>query len=433
MKLGLGLGLGSSTLPWFLSPVLKADSVLPSLVLDYENGRYAVNQQPKTFSDIHTFTRSSTATYVDESGEIQTAAINEPRFDYSTGMRKLLMEEQRTNLLERAVPSLAYWDSDNIASDDTDTTIAPDGTLARKFVPGETSSIHRIMLSTTIVDATVYTFSAYVKPAGYNYFYVNGMAGSNIGQVSFNLSTGEVNVATNGTGTIEDVGNGWYRVTVTATSVGTVAQPYLQINSTNAAKDDTFTGDGTSGIYIWGTQLEAGSYPTSYIPTTGVPSTRIADSCTIQGTTFSDWYNQSEGAFIIDQTRAYADEAIFMTLLEADNGTLSERIALNFSGLGLTRASIEVDDGGVSQGRAAINYGGMEPHAILGVGYEENNFICAINGSTATDTSGTVPTPDRLVIYSRSTASNPTTGWVKSILYYPVNLEEATFASETTV
>jgi hypothetical protein len=54
-------------------------------------------------------------------------------------------------------------------------------------------------------------------------------------------------------------------------------------------------GDGTSGVYLWGAQLEEGSFPTSYIPTTSSTVTRAADVASITGTNFSSWYNQSEG------------------------------------------------------------------------------------------------------------------------------------------
>ncbi len=84
---------------WFLSAALELDNTLPEMVAQYDQNRYAVGGIPKTFAELHTFTRSTSATYEDASGIIQTAAINEARFNYKNGVALgLLLETAATNL-----------------------------------------------------------------------------------------------------------------------------------------------------------------------------------------------------------------------------------------------------------------------------------------------------------------------------------------------
>ena len=99
-----------SSLPWYT--LGKADDTNPSFWADFANNRYAVNGAAEAFSDIFTFTRSTTGTYFDANGVMQTAAINTPRFDHNplTGEKLgLLIEEQRTNLVFRSGDIAGYW------------------------------------------------------------------------------------------------------------------------------------------------------------------------------------------------------------------------------------------------------------------------------------------------------------------------------------
>jgi hypothetical protein len=112
----------------------------------------------------------------------------------------------------------------------------------------------------------------------------------------FNLTNGTIVSNTGGgTASIVDYGNGWYRVSLTLTAAATATGYW----GNGLAKNGiiTFTSDGTS-IYMWGLQLEAGAYATSYIPTLGAAVTRGADSCSKTG--ISSLIGQTEGVLFFD-------------------------------------------------------------------------------------------------------------------------------------
>jgi hypothetical protein len=184
----------------------------------------------------------------------------------------------------------------------------------------------------------------------------------------------------------------------------------------------SFTGDGTSGIYIWGAQLEAGAFATSYIPTVASQVTRAADFASMTGTNFSSWYNATEGTLY--------GQADWMGLSTNDyffainNGTSSNLIAIGVSNTPLTR--FIVIDGGVTQ--ASVN--GPTPVAnvafkIAGA-YQANSFAAATNGTLGTvDTSGTVPSVNQVSLTSSIGSANLFNGHIRQIAYYPRRLANA--------
>lgn len=257
--------------------------ILPTLDLNFANS--------KTIDPRIAFTRGSGGTYVDADGLIKYAGINEARFDHdpSTGESLgLLMEEARTNGETQSTTLSNY--TANAVSITSQTVTAPDGSLTAKLITEDTSTGNHSIGRFYDNNYTDLAFSFFVKANGRTRIHLNLEAGdTGTPQFTFDLSAG---TATGG-GTIQAFTNGWYRVAGTI-SFRTSVAILLADNSNNRS----YTGDGTSGVYIWGIQFEksaGNTFPTSYIPASGSVVTRSADVASITGTNFSSWYNQSEG------------------------------------------------------------------------------------------------------------------------------------------
>lgn len=241
-----------------------------------------------------TFTRASSGTFVGSNGLIQSAAINAPRFDHdplTLACKGLLIEEQRINVCLQSENLGTTW-TQNYVSASLNVAVAPDGnTTADKIVENTASAIHGVDQQTTFT-AVPYTLSFYAKKDGRTWIraFFSGLAST-----WFNIDSGTVGTVASGfTASIVDAGNGWYRCSIS----GTAAAGTLSSGVRMATGDgiNTYLGDGVSGVFLWGAQLEAGAFPTSYIPTTTGSVTRSADVCSITGSAFTSFYNPLEGS-----------------------------------------------------------------------------------------------------------------------------------------
>lgn len=229
--------------------------------------------------------RTSSATYFDASGVLQTAPSSTARYDYNpvTGVSKgLLVENGRTNSLTYTDNIQAVLWTNTASSLKPNTMLAPDGTLTgTKLIEDTTTAIHyvdKLSGSGTVSVGTTYTVSAYVKAGERTRARLVGVistAAPTTSDAFFDLTTGTV-VSTGSTGAsdsrIEAVGNGWYRIsvafTVQSNSAAMTPRAYYQL--VNGGTTFSYAGDGVSGFYIWGPQLEIGTFPTSYMPSPSV-------------------------------------------------------------------------------------------------------------------------------------------------------------------
>jgi len=259
-----------------------------------------------------TFTRSTTATYIDSSGYVATmaaAATNDPtkaRFDYNPttlAPNGLLIEGQTTNLTKRSDNAFtnSYWETTSSNVDAADSSVtSPTGvestasTLTERYALGASVSrhVHQLIGEFTPTVSTSYTMSAWVKQpasAAIRYvqfaFWTAGFGAT--AYMNFDIQAGTV--GTGGAGitasTITAYPSGWYRITATAPATATGSSGFqLGFSTTSGAartESYTITSGSEKSIYLWGAQVEAGVGASSYYPTTTSQGTRIADSCNI--------------------------------------------------------------------------------------------------------------------------------------------------------
>lgn len=355
-----------------------------------------------------------------------------PRFDYdpvTLAPKGLLIEEQRTNLLTYSSEfDNAVWVvSGGVVAPNS--TISPSGEITADTLTENVGSTDpRLAINYPFAVGANYALSVYakVKPGSssrYLMLVFNSGYATPCG-VNFDLSIGTVGTSREATGYITQLANGWYRCsmvpTSNATGGGSLRIRMAAVNTAgNIAVPTSYTGDGTSGIYIWGAQLEAGSFPTSYIPTTASSVTRAADTASMTGTNFSSWYNQSEGTFVTSSIGSSTAGII----VSANNSTISERVQVSYGSSSGGNINLTVTDGGVLQAQPLI--GSITPTNLnkTAATYKLDDFALSVNGVTpAVATVGTIPTPDRLTIGMLGSGSIQINGHIQSFKYYPRRL-----------
>ena len=409
---------------WAKDLLWRRARAVPSLDLRFADNKSLVDAV--TGASLVTFARAYSGTYVDSAGVLQTAAIDVPRFDHNptTGESLgLLVEEARTNLLLRSEEfDNASWAKVG-ATVTANTGAAPDGaTTADLFTRTTTGVSYATQTFTKTASAIQYTFSVFVKQSVGNFcaLRVQGTYPSRV-DVVFNLSSATISTAaavfgsfTGPSASITPYANGWYRLTVTATSDAVVAlQVLASFNSNGIVLDGTDSVSTSAGL-LWGAQLEAGAFPTSYIPTTTAAATRSADVASIGSSAFASFYNQSEGTVFVEAARATAVTGQYPNIFNITDGTGSNRIQLYGLDYG-DRYTHEISTAGSAQ----VGFNQSQVLAAntfnkLAVAFKTNDTAFVANTSLVlADNVVTLPTVNQLTL--DGTASRT----IKRLVFWP--------------
>jgi hypothetical protein len=233
---------------------------------------------PGALSDCFTITRSGTATYVDSAGVRRTAAADVPRFDWSYGRRRLLVEPARANLF---VYSEDFTQANWIKSNCTVTAAAgldQTGAMgATKVVSTNAVANGHIRQNVAMTSGVYYTGTINITPSGFPWLYVFVSDGATTLDGWIDLATGaSSSVAAGLTLTATPASFGAWKITATRVSGNTGTGNFRFYP---APSFGVTTGNGVDGMLVWGAQCEAHVYATSYIPTAGSTVTRAADLC----------------------------------------------------------------------------------------------------------------------------------------------------------
>ena len=365
------------------------ERILPKLALDFTTA---------SLDSRVTFTRTgNTATVINSSGLVTTINADLPRFDYTlnTGgdCKGLLIEEARTNLLLQSndVSNLAYTKSNVTVVANSST--APDGTLTAA--------------QATITNTAANQFFQYQAAS---------FAGQTLTVSFYGKADSPMTLRSHLT---DSVAGQFFNSSLTTTWQRFTFSMLQSVASPNSGFFISLNTNSTTPFYIWGVQLEVGSFATSLIPTVASQATRNADIATMTGTNFSDWYSAGAGgvvARVLPSTVSGTRPA-----LQFDDATADEVIALRGD---TTNPELVIVDGGSPQ--AQIDAGTISANTAynLGAAWNTDNCAAAVNGGAAvTDTSATIPTVTQARLGSDGT--NYLNGNIQTLRYWPQRIIDA--------
>jgi len=379
-----------------------------TLAYNDENNNY----KPLPF----TTTRGSIATRVNKEGLIEVVGNDIPRIDYTDSADgALLLEPSRSNLITYSEDfSNGVWNIGGATTIILDNLLSPDGEQSSyKQVENNTINSFSTRYSTSIsyTSGLKYTTSIFAKSDNRNLM-IRSYNGSSDIDTIFDLSNGTI--LSGSTGEIKDYGNGWYRCSHTITAQSTINTAYSASFVLANGSSYSYQGDGTSGIYIWGAQVEQGSYPTSYIPTSGSSVTRQAD--TASGAGNSEVFNDSQGVLFAN-IAALSDDSTNRVITLSD-GTTSNRVQVYFnSSNGIT--------GGVAN-QASISYStNIKLNSKVAFKYKTNDFALWVSGfKVGTDVIGSSPNGLKEIDFDNGASSSNYYGKTKELGYYDTALTD---------
>lgn len=392
-------------------PVTAANSVISGGTVflwgaQLELGTFSTSYIPSTVT--HTG-RASVATYINSAGNVQTAANNVPRLQYSpqnlTVAPFLLLEGAATNLCTYSQDfTQTAWATTN--STKTTGVADPAGGVTAATITATGANGVLQNGNAVIVSGTTYTVSIWLRRR---------------------TGTGAVGIrAVENANIPVTITSTWARYSVTTTATQTFGRVGVYCST---------IGDE---IDFWGGQIETGTFASSYIPTTTAAATRAADTSTSTQTTraadsavintLSPWYNAVEGT-ILAQTAVPIPAAYtgwVYTLGSFNTGIMFYR-QLDNQPVALVRdasADSFVNGFGTTWATSAVNKNALA--------YKINDFASSNNsGTPGTDTTGTVPSVSILALGSTAGTSGFLNGYVQNFIYYPIRLSNTTLQALT--
>ena len=348
----------------------KKDTIL---AYNDENSNY----KPLPFN----FSRASKATRVNKDGLIEEVGSGQPRVDYLNNTKgAMLLEPSRSNI---TYPSENFSNQLQGASATFGTLISPDGTLNGSTIASTADGVYKGWHRTYNLTDDTYTFSMFVK-----YYNSQWISIYRIGQVisRFDVKNGVFGSNPSNLKSV-NYGNGWYRLEFTFTAAS--GTNWLYIYPSSDIGETSSTGDG---LYIWGGQLEVGSYATSYIPTSGSAVTRVAETCNQGG--ISHAINSTEGVLYAETSNVAKGD---ISIISLTDGTNNERVMIYFNSDLTLYFYIRVNSSYVATFVVPANQINFEATNKIAIKYKTNDMSFWLNGTkVGTDTSGTMFSPNTL-------------------------------------
>jgi hypothetical protein len=371
-----------------------------------------------------TFERNSVAYRQRKDGLLELMPANCPRFhtEWSTGVSGYLHEITRTNIILYSQEfGNAAWTRASGVTQSANVAVGPDGlTEADKVTEaaaGAGGTQHTIFQNLSgLADATTYNASVYVKPAGRNYAimtFATGVMPTTAIIVDFTNATVAVATGSPILPFIEVLPNGWFRIGlgVLTTGAGT-GRITIQIANDPVYANRVYTGDGSSGLFVWGAQVEAGDGgATSYIPTTSAAAGRVTDRLYM---VLLSWISLAQEFTMAERYALLAHDTANRYMLSLDDGTTGNRINF-YNSSGPNVIAVVVNGSTQASYNTAVGTA-LGDYVRASLRAKPNDASASFNGGAAgaTDTSVSMFVPTHLWIGSRAFGSAPVVRMIAS-------------------
>jgi hypothetical protein len=412
--------LGGAAPSW----VLRGDGAAAGLDIDFVNdlAYNATGGGVVSISSLLTCTRSSSGDYYTKAdGTLTTFAANTLRY----GTNGLLVEEARTNICLQSQTFGTTW-AVATATINANQAAAPDGTTTADLWTCDGTSYSSVYQTGIVVTGSAtYTTSVYAKAGNQDYLSLElryAAGDTDTTDVVFRLSgAGTVEALDTGvTATITALANGWYLCAMTKTNPGAGTTAIVIVGASQViGNSGPSTLNGT--LYLWGAQIEAGAFPTSYIPTTTTSVARAADVITFSS---QSWQNGNVGTYYADATIPAASTNSARVIGSGSNAT---PVCKN----GGTATQIIVYDG--STGLTADAGGGSwTTGAKAAAATDGSTRSACMNAGTVATGAGGFGTLSTLYVGNTTGNSSFTNGPIRRIAYWNSRLSDSALQSITT-
>lgn len=406
---------------------------------DGTSGLFVWGAQVEQRSAVTAYTATTTQPITNYIPVLLTAGGNQARFDCNptTGESLgLLIEEQRTNNVLNS-QNFNNWTKYNCTVNNA-AIISPSGSLdGNKLISSATTNVQTIESSNaTFVSGSIYTLSVYAKAGEYRYIQMSLPSFVTTQYVNADLVSGTINGGSYISASITSVGNSWYRISFSFTSSysGTTVAAGISLQTTvNPIRGANITGDGFSGLYIWGAQQELGSFPTSYIATTSASATRAADLANMTGANFTSWFNNAQGTTYVETSCIGSSSSGYFGVCKFNDGSIANRFGIYGRPSGAGYGAVMTTNGTTVAGLEPISGSTatiVNTYSKITYSYQVNNFSATRNASTVTtDTAGDVAVVNRFDIGLYDDVLN---GYIKKLAYYPIAVTSANLQALTS-
>ena len=377
----------------------RGKSIPAAARFSFDQGHYSVNGEMKTFAELFTVTRATTAWDVADGALVEYASGNPV-----VNSKGIAVFEASTNLLTNNDGALATYPSTaGAVADGTPFITGFDNAVEFTSAPGLKSAYK----TTTYSASTDYTFSCYIKTDDGSAPVTGTTAASGIDLV----------VVMYGAAYASDVlaiGDDVYRITCTANSAALTSTAFGIIK---------YGSNSSKGFTVLGYQLEQSDFASPIIITEGATVTRNAD-IVVSNAAISSWYNDSEGTLYASFTSPDPN-SINNRIAQVDDGSSSNRLLVYTSGLDTINGLHA--EGGVVQSIFSSSPYSFSSDTKTAYAYKANDFEQAVNGaSIGTDVAGAVPVGiNALRMGANESSTTQLNGYIKEFRYYNTRLPQA--------